>query len=631
MTSLSTVASEHHIEQKSPIHPHSATTPTATPLTIDHSDELPGQIVYKKVHVPLSYPPPPGALKLQSDVITVFPPPKPADMQSSPTTGSPPTTPSTPSSGTARRSFEALEQQHHLGGAVPSIQRNNTMASRTTYEVIHENGAAAVTTAIPIRRRSSGRAGYPPGRMASMPNLSSATQGPLSSSMPNLSTLPTPMEEEQQGEEGAQYIMQRDDHAAGNVSALLFASGSPARPSALTIQDRRASVSSVNTLHQHPHDTLNSGHPPTTAQNPLPSPPDSPWIKTRRPSVNSKLNRAATMFVAATSAAAGSQHGLLEGDIPYPDLPTNVRTWTSSHVATYLCFILRFYPRAITEDLARYVRQTACLNGEEFLDIQDDDLARMGINQKWRQLIMEGVRALRRETLRMTRSLDGMRWEDGFDPAKDTVPPPPPPLSPPSTGADEQSLGGDGNPSEQVETMASNVLRYSYHDPADDAAEKLAHSRVASFHVHADQNQEGTTGTDKDNDDHYCDDSDADACSDDADEIDLDQFQKELVYQQHHDYHDHDHDHRDPQHDPYHPYHDTEADLGFGHRLQGLKKSFMSSVTSLTNMFPEQPSQNASATTVLDGDETTLLERMGFVEGVVVGGIAVACLMRLVR
>ncbi|KAF9163696.1 hypothetical protein DFQ26_002257 [Actinomortierella ambigua] len=341
------------------------------------------------------------------------------------------------------------------------------------------------------------------------------------------------------------------------------------------------------------------------------------------------------MFVASTSAATVSHHDLTGGDIPYPDLPTNVRTWTSSHVATYLCFILRFYPRAITEDLARYVRQTACLNGEEFLDIQDDDLARMGINQKWRQLIMEGVRALRRETLRMTRSLDGMRWEDGFDPLKDMIPPPLPPALPlsPSSGADEHSIvQGIGSRSEQNEVVAPSTPRYSYHSASNDDDGQV-HSRVASFHIHGDPDQEDTTISrdDDDNDDHYNLDEDRDEYSDDADEVDLDQFQKELEYRHHHQNH--------PRHNPYHyHYHDTDADLGFGNRLQGLKKSFMSSVTSLTNMFPDQLQQQqqqhqqyASTKTVIDSDETTLLERMGFVEGVVVGGIAVACLMRFVR
>jgi len=71
----------------------------------------------------------------------------------------------------------------------------------------------------------------------------------------------------------------------------------------------------------------------------LPSPPTSPWTQTigfTRPT------RSKTMVVDET---------------PFPDLPRDVRSWTSGHVAEYLGYSLRFYPRAITEDLGRYVRQ----------------------------------------------------------------------------------------------------------------------------------------------------------------------------------------------------------------------------------------------------------------------------------
>ncbi|KAG0237140.1 hypothetical protein BGW42_001716 [Actinomortierella wolfii] len=481
MSSVTPTATNHHNAQLSPIDPPSVAT------TTNAHEEVSGHIVFKKVHVPLSYPPPPGALKLQSDIITVFPPPKPAESQMSPTMISPPPTPSSlvgggmpssPGSATARRSFEALEQQHRMGGSMPSIQRNSTCMSMATQGTARTGGSTPAA-ATPIRRRSSGRVSVPPGRMASMPNLSSSAPG------------------------------------------------------------------------------------------------------------------AATMFVASSSpasaASATSHHDPAESDIPYPDLPTNVRSWTSSHVATYLCYILRFYPRTITEDLARHVRQTACLNGEDFLNIQDDDLARMGINQKWRQLIMEGVRALRRETFRMTRSMDGMRWEDGFDPLKDKTPPP-------SLAVNERDSLQESMAADHTDSGASPppVKRFSYYDEDDNHTQ--THSRMASHHVDVDQEQE-----------HYVDDEDDD--SDDADEVDLDQFQKELEYR--HDGHD---GHQHPYRHHYHDADDTEP--GFGYRLQGLKKSFMSSVTSLTNMFPDQQQQQPSTKTVIDGDDTTLLERMGFVEGV---------------
>ncbi|KAG0325288.1 hypothetical protein BG004_003253 [Podila humilis] len=110
---------------------------------------------------------------------------------------------------------------------------------------------------------------------------------------------------------------------------------------------------------------------------------------------------------------------MIVDETPYPELPSEVRAWTSSHVAEYLGYSLRFYPKAITQDLGRYVRQTACLNGAQFIDLEEDDLVRMEINLKWRSMIMKAVGILRRETVRASR-MELMNWEDGFDPEKDT-------------------------------------------------------------------------------------------------------------------------------------------------------------------------------------------------------------------
>lgn len=50
---------------------------------------------------------------------------------------------------------------------------------------------------------------------------------------------------------------------------------------------------------------------------------------------------------------------MIVDETPYPDLPAEVRAWSSAHVAEYLAYSLRRYPRAITEDLGRYVRQVS--------------------------------------------------------------------------------------------------------------------------------------------------------------------------------------------------------------------------------------------------------------------------------
>ncbi|KAF8930490.1 hypothetical protein BGZ58_008208 [Dissophora ornata] len=130
----------------------------------------------------------------------------------------------------------------------------------------------------------------------------------------------------------------------------------------------------------------------------MPSPPTSPWKRS-----NSFAKPAQVLIVDET---------------PYPELPTDVRSWASSHVAEYLGYSLRLYPKAITEDLGRYVRQTANLTGAQFIDLKEEDLERMQINLKWRSMIMKAVGMLRRETLRASR-IDEMSWEDGYDPQKD--------------------------------------------------------------------------------------------------------------------------------------------------------------------------------------------------------------------
>ncbi|KAG0248752.1 hypothetical protein BG011_009938 [Mortierella polycephala] len=160
----------------------------------------------------------------------------------------------------------------------------------------------------------------------------------------------------------------------------------------------------------------------------MPSPPASPW---KRSNSCSRPSRSATMIVDET---------------PYPDLPTDVRTWTSSHVAEYLGYSLRPYPRAITDDLGRYVRQSACLNGAQFIDLRQEDLERMQINPKWRTMIMKAVGMLRRETIRASR-VDMMRWEDGFDPEKGE--------QMPSPGDSVSSLLSEQDSGEQEDPLTS--------------------------------------------------------------------------------------------------------------------------------------------------------------------------------
>ncbi|GJJ68194.1 hypothetical protein EMPS_00540 [Entomortierella parvispora] len=176
-----------------------------------------------------------------------------------------------------------------------------------------------------------------------------------------------------------------------------FFSPPPTQP--MTIATTKANSSGGETK-KSPTSPLRTGSLPSMAQ-PLPSPPVSPWK--RSVSFTTRPTRSATMVLDET---------------PFPDLPTDVRAWTSSQVAEYLGYSLRRYPRAITEDLGRYVRQTACLDGAQFIDLREEDLERMQINLKWRTMILKAVGMLRRETIRASR-VDTMHWEDGHDADKD--------------------------------------------------------------------------------------------------------------------------------------------------------------------------------------------------------------------
>ncbi|KAG0365126.1 hypothetical protein BC939DRAFT_438729 [Gamsiella multidivaricata] len=172
----------------------------------------------------------------------------------------------------------------------------------------------------------------------------------------------------------------------------------------------------------------------------LPSPPSSPW-KRSNSFAKSRQNRAATLIVDET---------------PYPDLPTDVRSWTSGHVAEYLGYSLRLYPRAITEDLGRYVRRTAHLTGAQFIDLREEDLERMQINLKWRSMIMKAVEMLRRQTLRASR-VDELNWQDGYDPEKDGSLP-----SPSVHSSDEDHPSSvHHSPSATTESEATHVQEHT--------------------------------------------------------------------------------------------------------------------------------------------------------------------------
>ncbi|KAF9434144.1 hypothetical protein BGZ76_008502 [Entomortierella beljakovae] len=193
-------------------------------------------------------------------------------------------------------------------------------------------------------------------------------------------------------------------------------------------RQRPGRVDRRNSLPTKPLSSFEGKPSSAPALSQIPSPPTSPW---KRANSFTKPSRSATT--------------LILDETPYPDLPTDVRSWTSSQVAEYLAYSLRLYPRAITEDLGRYVRQSANLNGSQFIDLREEELGkRMQINRKWRSMIMKAVGMLRRETIRASR-VDEMNWEDGYDVEKDG----------PTPSPSVQSSSSDEEPSPSIHHFAS--------------------------------------------------------------------------------------------------------------------------------------------------------------------------------
>ncbi|RGB33031.1 hypothetical protein C1646_705378 [Rhizophagus diaphanus] len=86
--------------------------------------------------------------------------------------------------------------------------------------------------------------------------------------------------------------------------------------------------------------------------------------------------------------------------VSYPDLPSDLKRWSSSHVASYLNYCLRIYPPAIVSDLSRHVEENVTLNGRKFLRLKEEQLRQMNFNEKWIKLVMVGVKNLRRDHLK---------------------------------------------------------------------------------------------------------------------------------------------------------------------------------------------------------------------------------------
>lgn len=81
-------------------------------------------------------------------------------------------------------------------------------------------------------------------------------------------------------------------------------------------------------------------------------------------------------------------------------LPPDPRKWTPRHLSHYLSHhLFRNVPGPIRDTLSEFVINTS-LSGKGFLRLREAELESRGINPKWRRLMIEGSRRLRREGLK---------------------------------------------------------------------------------------------------------------------------------------------------------------------------------------------------------------------------------------
>lgn len=106
---------------------------------------------------------------------------------------------------------------------------------------------------------------------------------------------------------------------------------------------------------------------------------------------------------------------------PQPlSLPSDPKTWSSSHVSQYLSHILSLVPTPVLETLNEFVAREG-INGKAFLRIREADLAEKGMNTRWRKLMAEASRRLRRDALRKRIWGDEQVVEDHDDDAQDDI------------------------------------------------------------------------------------------------------------------------------------------------------------------------------------------------------------------
>ncbi|KAG9014907.1 hypothetical protein FRB90_005147 [Tulasnella sp. 427] len=128
-----------------------------------------------------------------------------------------------------------------------------------------------------------------------------------------------------------------------------------------------------------------------------------------------RLRRSETLPSVHSSSPARS--------IRVDELPSNPKTWTSTHLARYLSSALRVkgggsLPAPIVRDIGTFVVDQK-LSGRAFLRLTQNDLEAMGMNQLWRPALLDASRILRQNVVQ------GRIW--GFGNTPDDLPPLPSP------------------------------------------------------------------------------------------------------------------------------------------------------------------------------------------------------------
>ncbi|PWN51755.1 hypothetical protein IE53DRAFT_385877 [Violaceomyces palustris] len=163
-----------------------------------------------------------------------------------------------------------------------------------------------------------------------------------------------------------------------------MSTSSRSKPRGLQHQDRQSL--------QSPKSAINS--PPT-----LPSPKD---MFDELPLRSSKSVHSLATTISTGKTLAGLTRSTSESHRlahQVAQLPKNPKQWTPSQVALYLSHVLGLVPKPIVEDVTAYVR-TSRMGGRTFLRLSDKDLEQQGLNTKWRKLMIEAVRKLRRDALK---------------------------------------------------------------------------------------------------------------------------------------------------------------------------------------------------------------------------------------